>query len=318
MLDFSLQRGVEDCLARNVQGGFYLIDNVFRQDCRFNNCHNLVTFIDNHDMPRFMSSGATPKRMELALALILTARGTPCIYYGTEQYLHNDTNRGADPYNRPMMEKWDTDTPAFRLIKALSAVRKANRGVQRGGHRVKYLSENVYAYTRVYRAHCCFAAFNKGLAAEISVQNVELPDGTYEDALSDRKVKVAGGRIDNLALATDSVVVLSYHPGVASAGGLKVRFILNGYRTSPGQSIRVAGNCPELGGWDIDKSFPLEYVNENMWLGEAGMTESAGRQVAYKFVLLNSDGSFHYEDSTAHVRRLPNGGDVTFRHTWHA
>ncbi|OGS57987.1 MAG: hypothetical protein A3J79_09510 [Elusimicrobia bacterium RIFOXYB2_FULL_62_6] len=316
MLDFSLQRGLEDCLARNIQGGFHLVDNVFRQDCRFNNCHELVTFIDNHDMPRFLSSGATPKRMELALALILTARGTPCVYYGTEQYLHNDTDCGKDPYNRPMMEKWETNTPAFKLIKALAAVRKANRGVQLGSHRVKYLTEDIYAYSRVFRSHCCFAVFNKGPAAMITVAHLELPDGTYKDALSERKVAVSGGRIENLALEQDSALVLSHTPSVRSAPGLKTTFILNGYTTSLGQTVRVVGNCPELGGWDINKSFPLEYVNENMWLGEVNMAESSAKLVAYKFVLLNPDGSFCYEDFTAHVRRLPNGGDVAFRHTW--
>ena len=50
-------------------------------------------------MPRFMSSGATPARLEMGLALILTCRGIPCVYYGTEQYLHNDTNGGAGGYN---------------------------------------------------------------------------------------------------------------------------------------------------------------------------------------------------------------------------
>ncbi|MBI4803373.1 MAG: cyclomaltodextrin glucanotransferase [Elusimicrobia bacterium] len=316
MLDFALQRGLEDCLARGLKGGFYLVDNVFKQDCLFNNCHELVTFIDNHDMPRFLSSGAAPKRLELALACILTARGTPCIYYGTEQYLHNDADGGRDPYNRPMMENWNTGTPAFKLIKALSAVRKANCGVQRGSHRVKYLSENIYVYTRVFRAHCCFAAFNKGPAAEIAVQNLELPDGTYKEVLSDRKVTVTGGRIAKLRLDEDCAFVLSHAPAVMSVPGLKVNFILNGYKTAFGQSIRVAGNCPELGGWDIEKSFPLEYVNENMWLGEANMTESSARLIAYKFALLNANGSFCYEDSTAHVRRLPGAGDVTFRHKW--
>ena len=316
MLDFSLQRGLEDCLARNLPGGFNLVDTVFKKDCLFNNCHELVTFIDNHDMPRFMSSGATPERLEMALALIMTARGTPCVYYGTEQYLHNDTGGGNDPYNRPMMERWDTGTRAFKLIQALAPVRKANCAVQHGSHNVKYLSEDIYAYTRVFRAHCCFAAFNKGPAAEIEVKNLELPDGHYKDALSGRKVTVAGGRIDKLFLERDRALVLSHAPAKKSAPGLKINFILNGYETAPGQSIRVVGNCPELGGWDIERAFPLEYVNENIWLGEANMTESAAKLIAYKFVLVNADGSFSYEDSTAHVRRLPGGGDVTLRQQW--
>jgi cyclomaltodextrin glucanotransferase len=137
MLDFGLQRALEEALARNSGLGFELVENVFSRDTLFDDVRRLVTFIDNHDMPRFMSAGATERRVDMALALILTCRGTPCIYYGTEQYLHNDTNGGADPYNRPMMERWDTGTPAFLLVKRLAAVRRENPAVQYGSHRIK-------------------------------------------------------------------------------------------------------------------------------------------------------------------------------------
>src|SRR5262249_53438981 len=46
----------------------------------------LVTFLDNHDQPRFLSqSGANTNRLEVALAFLYTSRGIPCLYYGTEQ-----------------------------------------------------------------------------------------------------------------------------------------------------------------------------------------------------------------------------------------
>ena len=54
-------------------------------------------------MARFLSVNNNNNRLHEAMAFILTARGIPCIYYGTEQYLHNDTSGGTDPYNRPMM-----------------------------------------------------------------------------------------------------------------------------------------------------------------------------------------------------------------------
>ncbi len=47
----------------------------------------LVTFLDNHDQARFMSvSGANASRLNLALAFLYTARGVPCLYYGTEHF----------------------------------------------------------------------------------------------------------------------------------------------------------------------------------------------------------------------------------------
>lgn len=256
MLDFALQRALEDALARGAGAGFELVDNVFAMDPLFDDCRHLVTFLDNHDMPRFMSAGATPARLEMGLALILTCRGTPCVYYGTEQYLHNDTNGGGDPYNRPMMEKWDTGTPAFLLIKKLAAVRKENAAVQSGSHRVKYLSKDIYAYTRVYDGDSCLAAFNRGPAAEIALENVEFPDGVYRDVISGRQISVKGGRIESLLLARDTSLVLSYCAPAPAGSGLEISFLLNGFRTAYGQRVKVTGNCPELGNWDLSKAFP--------------------------------------------------------------
>ena len=316
MLDFALQRGLEECLAKNNGQGFELVENVFKQDHLFDDCRHLVTFIDNHDMPRFMSAGASERRVDMALALILTCRGTPCIYYGTEQYLHNDTNGGADPYNRPMMEKWDTATPAFRLVKRLAALRRENPAIQRGSHRQKYLSPDAYAYTRVYRGSCCLTVFNRGPETRLTLEKIELPDGIYKDLLSDRAVTVRDGRIENLAMGRDSVFVAAYRAPVREKGAMEITFVLNGFRTEYGQHVKVIGNCPELGGWDLEKGFRLEYINENMWLGNIAMPESAGKPIVYKFVVEKDGDGVLYENRPAHSRLLPGEGFMELQHRW--
>jgi len=316
MLDFALQRGLEECLARGAGAGFELVNNVFLRDSLFDDNRHLVTFLDNHDMPRFMSAGATPARVDMGLALILTCRGTPCIYYGTEQYLHNDTNGGADPYNRPMMEKWDTDTPAFRTVKKLSAVRKENKAVQSGSLRKKYLSADVYAYTRVYRDNCCLAVFNRGAETAIDLETVELPDGVYKDVLSERAVSVKGGCIKGLSLGRDSSFILSYCGPAREKAGLEISFMLNGFCTAFGERVKVTGNCPELGNWDLAKAFTLEYINENMWLGHLPLKESAGKAIAYKFVIERDNDGVLYENRPAHFRFLPAEGLVEQQHRW--
>jgi len=316
MLDFALQRGLEGCLARGEEQGFELVDNVFGMDSLFDDCRHLVTFLDNHDMPRFMSAGASPARVDMGLAFILTCRGTPCIYYGTEQYLHDDTNGGVDPYNRPMMEKWETDTPAFRIVKKLAAVRRENKAVQSGSHRKKYLTPDVYAYTRVYRGSCCLAAFNRGADTSIDLETVEMPDGVYKDVLSDRAVTVKDGRIKGLRLERDSSFVLSYCGPMREKAGLEISFLLNGYCTPFGERVKVTGNCPELGNWDLEKAFPLEYINENMWLGQLPLKESAGKAIAYKFIIDKGEGGALYENRPAHVRFLPAKGLIEQQHHW--
>ncbi|HPE69575.1 MAG TPA: alpha-amylase family glycosyl hydrolase [Thermotogota bacterium] len=44
----------------------------------------LITFVDNHDMARFLK-GAQNNDLKQALTLLFTIPGIPCIYYGTEQ-----------------------------------------------------------------------------------------------------------------------------------------------------------------------------------------------------------------------------------------
>ncbi|HUC84691.1 MAG TPA: alpha-amylase family glycosyl hydrolase [Candidatus Acidoferrales bacterium] len=58
----------------------------------------LVTFLDNHDQPRFLHDSQT-NRLEMALVFLYTARGIPCLYYGTEQAF----NGATDPYDREDM-----------------------------------------------------------------------------------------------------------------------------------------------------------------------------------------------------------------------
>lgn len=58
---------------------------ILAQDFLYADPYNLLTFGDNHDMPRlmFLANGDAEK-VKLALALLLTTRGIPQIYYGTE------------------------------------------------------------------------------------------------------------------------------------------------------------------------------------------------------------------------------------------
>lgn len=58
---------------------------------------HLVTFVDLHDVSRFMNDkGATTAGLKLAYTFLLTARGTPMLYYGDEIGLPG----GGDPDNR--------------------------------------------------------------------------------------------------------------------------------------------------------------------------------------------------------------------------
>jgi len=90
----------------------------------------LVTFIDNHDQPRFLATNKAngdTNKLTQALVLLYTLQGIPCLYYGTEQAF----NGRGDPFNREDM-KFDAATPLYRLIQTLNTIRRRNHDLRTG------------------------------------------------------------------------------------------------------------------------------------------------------------------------------------------
>jgi glycosidase len=70
---------------------------ILRQDSLYPHPERLVPFLGNHDTKRFLSEdGATPEKLRLAFAMLLTMRGMPEIYAGDEIAMTG----GDDPENR--------------------------------------------------------------------------------------------------------------------------------------------------------------------------------------------------------------------------
>lgn len=169
ILDFGLCEAIRAALGKNDPQGFQLVQKILDLDHLYYRATELITFIDNHDMPRFQSVNGDRGALKLAVSLIMTSRGIPCLYYGTEQYLHNDTNGGNDPYNRPMMDSWDMNSPLYKLLGLFSKLRRLNPAISLGSQQQKYITTDIYCYTRSYRDSRCFVAINKGNPTSIHV-----------------------------------------------------------------------------------------------------------------------------------------------------
>ena len=81
--DFAFGGAFHQYLAEDAKLNVFY--KILAQDFLYADPYNLLTFGDNHDMPRlmFLANGDAEK-VKLALALLLTTRGIPQIYYGTE------------------------------------------------------------------------------------------------------------------------------------------------------------------------------------------------------------------------------------------
>jgi cyclomaltodextrin glucanotransferase len=315
ILDFGFCEGIRAALAKNSDGGFHLIQKIFDLDYLYDTATELITFIDNHDMPRFQSLNSDPDILRLAMILVMTSRGIPCIYYGTEQYLHNDTNGGNDPYNRPMMDKWDTNTQIYKDLQLFSKLRRLNPAVSLGSQVQKYLTPDIYCYLRRYRDSRCLVAMNKGAAVTIDIENTELEDGEYNCILTSRHFVVVNGKLQGLTLGHKEAIVLSYVGDRVKAKTI-VRAQLNGIATQYGETVAIVGDCPELGNWDISKAYPLEYINANTWFGEIAFTESAGKAIAYKYVICRQNQLPRYENLVNRRWILVDHGTVKWRDHW--
>ncbi|WP_052376395.1 alpha-amylase family glycosyl hydrolase [Chondromyces apiculatus] len=116
----------------------------------------LVNFIDNHDVARFLYTGAgapeLPEGRDRYLALknallfLMTEDGIPCLYYGTEQGFEG----GNDPANRepmwdgnPMLNlpAYDTSGDLFSWTRRLTRLRRGYPALTRGDLTVRWSTE---------------------------------------------------------------------------------------------------------------------------------------------------------------------------------
>ena len=85
-LTFTTQREIlnESNTREGSEAGLFKIYEVITQDFLIPDPDNVLTFLDNHDISRFMQPGDPVWKLKQGLALLLTTRGIPQIYYGTE------------------------------------------------------------------------------------------------------------------------------------------------------------------------------------------------------------------------------------------
>jgi cyclomaltodextrin glucanotransferase len=316
LLDFGFCSALRQCLGEKQEAGFQLIQNIFEQDDQYRGATELVTFFENHDMPRLQSLNPDEKALHLATTLILTARGIPCLYYGCEQYLHHDAEYGNDPYNRPMMPGWNRETDLFHLITVLSRERVRNLAIQWGGHWPKIVEPNLYIFLRRYRHYRCLVALNRGEARDVTLPEVDLPEGHYSCLLSGQEIQVHDQTI-HFFLPTGEARVWSVR-GEPISGLTVIHLQINRAPTQPGETLALIGDCPELGEWDLSRAVPLECVNRNTWFAEVAFNQSAGQSIAYKYVIFPVDPNQapHREMRITRRRPIAEKGVAKWRDVW--
>jgi glycosidase len=173
------------------------------RDHLYPDASKLTTFLGNHDVARFMNEpGATTAGLKLAQTFILTARGTPQLYYGDEIALRG----GADPDNRRSMPgafpgdrrnaftasgRTPEEQEVFAHVSNVLQLRRELAPLRRGRQRHLFVSEQQYVYARVLPSGTVIVVINNDpgpATVAAPVVDAGLADGTL---LGDRLGVVA-------------------------------------------------------------------------------------------------------------------------------
>ncbi|MDR1555612.1 MAG: glycoside hydrolase family 13 protein [Tannerellaceae bacterium] len=166
-LSFTCEKAFTDESAsrEGTEAGLFKLYEVIAQDYLFADPDNILIFLDNHDLGRFMKKDETDlRRYKQALSFLLTTRGIPQIYYGTEILMYGEKKEGDGNIRKDFPGGWKEDltnafTPegrsvlqneAWNFMQKLLQWRKTNKTVTEGSL-IHYTPDRTgcYVYARI-------------------------------------------------------------------------------------------------------------------------------------------------------------------------
>lgn len=163
--DFQLQFAMMDALNQKAgwNDGIQRVYQVLGQDYLYEDPFKNIVFLDNHDMNRYYSViGENFEKYKTGIVMLLTTRGIPQLYYGTEILMKNFMNPSdaevrkdfpggffGDQENKfKASGRNKSENDAFEFVKKLAIYRK-NTPALATGKLMQYLPiDGVYAYFR--------------------------------------------------------------------------------------------------------------------------------------------------------------------------
>ncbi len=178
VMDFPLQIALVKALTEEESWGTGLVRlyEALAMDFLYPDPDNITIFPDNHDMPRFyMQLGMDRELFHLGIAYILTIRGIPQIYYGTEILMDHTEGDGHGYIRKDFPGGWKGDkVNAFtgegmskealetqEIFKKILNWRKTSEGIHSGKLLHFAPSENVYVFFRYNQGKKVMVILNK-------------------------------------------------------------------------------------------------------------------------------------------------------------
>ncbi len=182
-MDFSLTFITQKAFDSKTDNGY--LSTIFEdiaQDFLYPDPYHILIFLDNHDLSRFNHAGETDlKRYKQGLAFLLTTRGIPQIYYGTEILMTGTKEQGDGTLRGDFPGGWAADSTssftragrtamqneAWDYMQKLLQWRKTNVAITQG-KLIHYAPDksNVYVYGRIKDDHVVMVMLNSSLTDE--------------------------------------------------------------------------------------------------------------------------------------------------------
>jgi glycosidase len=219
---------VKDAIAEALNGKEGWTDGVNRlylvlsQDFLYQDPTRNVIFLDNHDMSRFFSVVSEDfTKYKSGMAMLMTLRGIPQMYYGDEILMKNyDAPDGlvrsdfpggwpGDPVNKFTAEgRTDRENEAFNYVRALANYRKGSTALQTGKLMQYIPQDGIYTYFRYDAASTVMVAYNG------TDKDATLKTGRFDERMAGYKgaidviTKQKLGSIKTLSIPAKATLVL--------------------------------------------------------------------------------------------------------------
>ncbi|MDO4511546.1 MAG: glycoside hydrolase family 13 protein [Bacteroidales bacterium] len=112
VMDFAFYEAMDSCKHEATDDwwrGYNRVYNNFVYDYLYTDVNHVMAFLENHDTDRFLADGKDVNRLKQGLALLLTIKRIPQLYYGTE-VLMNGTKKVTDGnVRKDFMGGWPGD-----------------------------------------------------------------------------------------------------------------------------------------------------------------------------------------------------------------
>ncbi len=189
-LMFTLQKVFNEEPAWD-KGANRLYDHLSK-DFLYPNPNNILVFADNHDETRFFSFVDSINKYKMAMAFLLTTRGIPQIYYGTELLMKGLKSEGDGKLRNDFQGGWEGDkrnafilegrtkreNDAWNYMQKILKWRQSTELISSGKLKQFAPEDNIYVYFRYTEAKAVMIILN------INKSSKKLKTARFEEVLS--------------------------------------------------------------------------------------------------------------------------------------